>query len=149
MNKAGVWVGIVILVFAGAFLAKSLTYNYYGKFGPGPGLLPVWVFGTLVLFSLAFIFDSMKSQGLHIRDILPTGQGLKKVLSIFVSLILFIIAAPYTGYCIASVLMLLILFAPSYQWYSNLLISVAVTAVIFYVFNSLLSVPLPINSYGF
>lgn len=149
MNNAGVWMGILIFGFAGTCFYQSLSYSYYGRFGPGPGLLPLWIFGALMLFSVGFIVDSVRQKVSSIKDMMPKGKGLKQVISIFVSITIFIIAAPHTGFSIASVLMLAILFAPAYKWYSNLCISVLTTAIIFYVFDTLLSVPLPVNSMGF
>lgn len=149
MYNAGVWMGILIFGWAGTCFYQSLSYGYYGKYGPGPGLLPMWIFGLLMLLSLGFIVDSVKQKVSSIKDLLPKGNGLKQVISIFVSVTIFIIAAPHTGFSIASVFMLVILLAPAYKWYLNLCISVLTTAIIFYVFDKLLSVPLPVNSMGF
>ncbi|MDD1637270.1 MAG: tripartite tricarboxylate transporter TctB family protein [Methylococcaceae bacterium] len=149
MNRAGAWMGIFILVFSGTCFYQSLSYGYYGKYGPGPGLLPLWVFGALMLFSLCLIIDSFRNEVISIKDTFPKGKGLKNVISVLLAVFLFIIATPYAGYNIASVLMFVILFAPAYKWYSNLCISVFATGIIFFIFNTLLKVPLPVTSMGF
>jgi len=148
LKNAGVWVGLVILIIAGTLFWQSLSYDYYSNYGPGPGLLPLWLSGFLILLSLLYIVESIRKERIKLSDIFPKGAGLRKVASIFAAFIVFLIIIPYTGYTIASIVMLFILFFREYKWYWGLGISVAVTLAIFYVFQSLLNVPLPENVFG-
>lgn len=149
MTNARILLGVVILVGAAIIFKESLTYEYYGKIVPGPGLFPVWMSGLLLLLSAIYIIDSIKSKPIALKDILPTGKGLKKVLALFGAMILFILLVPYTGFLIASLIMLLILFSLDYKWYSSIIISCIVSGIAFYVFKNLLSVPLPAGPFGF
>ena len=149
MNNAGLWIGLVILVFAGTFFYQALGYDFYSKYGPGPGLFPIWLSGSLVVLTLLYIVDSVRKSGISIRDILPKGAGLKNVATVFASLLAFLVVMPFAGYTIASVIMLFILFHREYKWYSGLGISIAVSLTIFYLFKSFLGVPLPTNPFGF
>ena len=102
-----------------------------------------------MVLSVVYIIDSLKNDPIDFKSILPTGSGLKKVLALFGALALFLIMVDYTGYVIASLVMLYILFSFDYNRYWAGSISLAVTLVVFYVFKSFLSVPLPVNAFGF
>ena len=149
MTNAGVWVGLVFLAFSGTLFWQALSYDYYSTIGPGPGLLPMWLSGTLILLSVAYMIDSVRNDPIDLKSMLPRGKGLRKVLALFVALALFLTVVKYLGYVIASSVMLFILFAFEYKWYWAGSISLAVTLVVFYVFKSLLNVPLPVNTFGF
>lgn len=149
MTNAGVWVGLAFLAFSGTLFWQALSYDYYSKIGPGPGLLPMWLSGTLILLSVAYMIDSVRNDPINIKSMLPHGKGLRKVLALFAALALFLAMVKFSGYVIASCVMLFILFAFEYKWYWAVSISLAVTLVVFYVFKSLLNVPLPVNIFGF
>jgi len=141
-------VGFLILIFAGTLFFQALSYDYYSDYGPGPGLFPLWLSGLLIVLSIAYIIDCYKKNIIQLKDVLPKGEGLRKIILIMVSLVVFYILAPYTGYSVAGIIMLMILFIKEYKWYWGLGISVVVTFVLFYTFYSVLNVPLPVNSFG-
>lgn len=149
MNNAGLWIGLVILAFAGTFFYQGLGYDFYSKYGPGPGLFPLWLSGSLLVLTVLYIVDSVRKSGISVRDILPKGSGLKNVATVFASLLAFLVVMPLAGYTVASVIMLFILFHREYKWYSGLGISIAVSLAIFYLFKSFLGIPLPMNTFGF
>jgi putative tricarboxylic transport membrane protein len=146
MKKAGVWTGLILIIFAGTLFWKSLSLKYYSDYGPGPGFFPIWMSGLLIVLSILYIIDSLRKQGIHIRNIFPNSEGLRKVLSIFLSLIVFLVLVPFTGYTIASISMLCILFFREYKWYWGIGISVTISLVLFIAFHYLLKVSLPVNS---
>ena len=148
MKNAGALVGFLILIFAGTLFFQALSYDYYSDYGPGPGLFPLWLSGLLIVLSIAYIIDCYKKNIIQLKDVLPKGEGLRKIILIMVSLVVFYILAPYTGYSVAGIIMLMILFIKEYKWYWGLGISVVVTVVLFYTFYSVLNVPLPVNSFG-
>lgn len=148
MKNAGVWVGCFILVFALLIFTSSLSYEYYGSVGPGPGLLPLWLSGALVVLSILYIIESVIKNKITFSDIFPKGKELWKPLLFIFSFILFIVIVPFTGFCIAGITMLTIVFLPSYKWYVGLGISTVVTLFLFVVFYNLLKIPLPVNSLG-
>jgi len=148
MKNAGALVGFLILIFAGTLFFQALSYDYYSDYGPGPGLFPLWLSGLLIVLSIAYIIDCYKKNIIQLKDVLPKGAGLRKIILIMVSLVVFYFLAPYTGYSVAGIIMLMILFIREYKWYWGLGISVVVTGVLFYTFYSVLNVPLPVNSFG-
>lgn len=145
---AGVWVGGFLFVFAAILFWQSFSFDYYSQYGPGPGLFPFWLSGILMVLSILLIIESVRKNPIKWTDILPQGEGMKRVASIFVSLILFLIIVPYVGYAIASILMLFILFFGEFRWYWNLGLSIVVTLLMIVVFQVFLNVPLPSNSFG-
>ncbi len=149
MTNARVWLGSVILVGAGIIFKESFSYEYYGQVVPGPGLFPLWMSGLLLFLAALYIIDSVRSRPVALKDILPKGKGLKKVLALIGAMILLIILVPHTGFLIASTIMLLILFSLDYKWHSSIIIAGIVSFVAFYVFKYFLSVPLPIGPLGF
>jgi hypothetical protein len=144
-----VWIGLTLISFSGTLFWQALSYDYYSKIGPGPGLLPIWMSGSLLLLSVAYMIESVRKDPIDILSILPHGKGLKKVLALFGALALFLAMVNFSGYIIASSVMLFILFSFDYKWYWASSISVAVTLAVFYVFKTLLNVPLPKNYLGF
>ncbi|GAB7386681.1 tripartite tricarboxylate transporter TctB family protein [Bacillaceae bacterium] len=146
--NAGVLAGILTLVFAVIILLESFSYDYQGPLGPGPGLFPRWLSGLLIVLSGFYIFDSVKKDVIKIIDILPKGKELRALLSILGALIVFILIVPYTGFIVAGTVFLFILLVREYKWYVGLGISAGVSAFLFWVFDTLLNVPLPVNAFG-
>lgn len=148
MKNFGVWLGIVILAFAGLVFWQSLSLEYYGPYGAGPGLLPRWLSGILAIFAIIYIYQSIKTENFQIKDVIPKGKVLKRLISISGSILLFILISPYIGFNVASIIVLLILLLPEFKWYSALGISMVVTVILFLSFNTLLKIPLPVNIWG-
>jgi putative tricarboxylic transport membrane protein len=148
MRNAGVWVGLILLIFSGTIFWQALSYDYFSDFGPGPGLFPLWLSGALIVFSLLYIVQSCRKEGVTLAQLLPQGSGLRKVISIMAATVVFLILVPFSGYVIASVIMLFILFFREYKWYWGLVISIVITMALFYTFQTFLNVPLPEISFG-
>jgi hypothetical protein len=127
---------------------SSFSYEYYSKYGPGPGLFPLWLSGTLMILTLVFMRQSLKNAVDPKTKFLPKRKELINVLEIVGSIILFIIIVPYTGYIVADILMLLILFIREFKWYSGLAISTLITLILYVVFQVMLQVQLPVSIFG-
>jgi hypothetical protein len=148
MINARYLIGGVLLVCA-VFIFRSAVVPILRQTRSRPGFFPVWLSGLLVLLSILYIIDSIRSEKVALKDILPQGKELKKVLALLGGMILFIVMVPYTGFLTASIVLLLILFSLDYKWYSGILISGAVGITACYVFKNFLSVPLPPGPFGF
>ena len=148
MRKAGVWMGIALLIWSLVAFKMSSSYVYYSKYGPGPGLFPLWISGIFIVISILYIIESIRKEGVSVNEVLPKGKDLNYILKIMGSIALFVILAPYTGYSIASIVMLFILFYGKYKWYSGLGIAIATTLILFLVFQKYLRIPLPLNEFG-
>ncbi|NTZ16626.1 tripartite tricarboxylate transporter TctB family protein [Paenibacillus sp. JMULE4] len=146
-QNAGVWAAIFIFLFGLMFFWMSLSFDYMGPEGPGPGLLPLWLSGLLIILSVVYMMNSIK----HItrfKDILPRGKGFINIVTIIGSFLLFLLTVKSIGFVMAGTLFLFILLAREYQWYAGLGISIGISIILFWVFCKLLSVPIPVNAWG-
>lgn len=148
MRNVGVTVSSFIFLFAAFIFYQSLDFQYYSEFGPGPGFFPRWLGGALMILSLVNIWQSVTKEVVWFRDVLPKSKELLLLVKICVSIALFIVIVPYSGFIIAGTLILFILFYPEYKWYSALGMSVATTVIVFIAFKLLLNIPLPVNAIG-
>jgi putative tricarboxylic transport membrane protein len=147
-QNAGVWAGVVLLIFASVFFWQSLSLKYQTKFGPGPGMFPRWLSGILIVLTLIYIWQSVNKEVIRFSDILPKGKDLGNLIAVLGSVVLFILVVNYTGFTIAGTALLFILFVRQFKWYTALGMSLLVTLILFYIFKSLLSIPLPVNAFG-
>ena len=90
----------------------------------------------------------MKKTPNLVPALFPKGKELTNVLEIIGSIVLFIIMAPFTGYVVANIVLLVILFMRKYKWYWGVAISVGITVVLFVLFQFILQVPLPVGIWG-
>jgi putative tricarboxylic transport membrane protein len=148
-QNAQTWAGVIILLFGVLILIQSFFYSYSSSLGPGPGMFPLWLSGSLILLSIMHIVRSIKKEGGNLTRILPKGNDLRKLLKILSALVGFALLLPVVGFTVAGSIFLFILLSGEYKWYSNAMISIGVTALLFWLFKGLLSVPLPVNYFGF
>jgi putative tricarboxylic transport membrane protein len=146
-KNAGFWAAIVVFLFGSVFFFQSLTYEYYGAMGPGPGLLPLWLSGILMVLSVLYVIESLR----HVvswQDILPDRSGLISICRILGAFLLFMFTIEILGFIVSATLFLLILLAKEYKWYVSVAISIGISLVLFWVFGEMLSIPLPVIEFG-
>ncbi len=148
MKNLGVYVSLFFLIFGGIIFWQSLSMEYYSDYGPGPGLLPRWAGGLIIVLSLLSIVLSLKKEIIKIEDVMPKGEGMVNVLTCMGSFIIFMIIVPFVGFVCGGIITLFILFKRGYKWYSALGLSSLVILIIFFVFGVALDIPLPVNQYG-
>lgn len=140
--KPSVWAGIIILCLGIVSLLMSLQYTYSGMVGPGPGFFPVWLSGIIIVLAIWYILESIKGKNVSAQD-WPTGQSLKRILFIIMSLISYFILFLLVGFLLAAIIFLAILFYREYKWYVTVSLSVGITLFIYVMFNTVLKVHLP------
>ena len=148
MKKAGVWAGIITLIYAIIIFQQSQSLDYSTRLGPGPGFFPLWLSGILIVLTLLYIVDSIRHDVVKVSEILPGGKASQNILSTVAGLILFPIVVPYLGFVISATMLQFIMFVRDFKWYTALGISVGVSVVLFLGFQSLLGVSLPVNDFG-
>lgn len=149
MKNYGIWLGVCILLFAGFIFVNSLKFQLYGQYGPGPGLFPALLSGLLAVMSVLYILSCLKQENkITFSRAFPKGKVLVRVSTIVGSIIAFILISPFVGYIIASIIVMLMLLLPDFKWYTSFGVSIAVTMVLFFVFSTILSIPLPANVWG-
>ena len=148
MKKAGVWAGIITLLYAITIFQQSLSLDYSTRLGPGPGFFPLWLSGILIVLTLCYIVDSIRNDVVKVSEILPGGKASQNIISTVAALILFPIVVPYLGFVISATILQFIMFVRDFKWYTALGISVFVSVVLLVAFQSLLGVSLPVNDFG-
>jgi putative tricarboxylic transport membrane protein len=148
VNNAGVWAGIVILVYAITIFYQSFSLDYSTRLGPGPGFFPRWLSGGLIALTLMYIWDSAKNTIISSSDLWPKGRALGTILSMLGGLVIFTTIVDYSGFVIAGSILLFAMFIRDYKWYTALGASVAIAVLLLFVFQSLLGVTLPVNEFG-
>lgn len=148
MKNAGLWAGIVLLLYASVMFWQSFSLKYFTPYGPGPAMFPRWLSAILIFISVFYIWQSVKKEVFRFGDILPKGRDMGNVLSVLASLFIFMLIVNFTGFTTASIVSLFILFVREYKWYSGLAISAATSIILFVVFKILFNIPLPVNMFG-
>jgi putative tricarboxylic transport membrane protein len=134
---------LFILIFGIFIFGNSFSYEYYNNFGPGPGFLPRWISGGLIILSILYMIDTIKKNPVYFKEILPDKKGLWNVISVLLSVVLFIIIIPYVGFVVSGTIMMFLALRRAYKWYIALGISIFSAWLAFYAFNDLLRVTLP------
>ncbi len=147
--SANVWAGVVVLLYAAVLLSESRSLIYYTKNGPGPGFLPLWISGLLAVLAAAYIWTELKKEGVMLKDILPSGQALRNHLSVVAAIIIFMLMLDITGYVVASTVMMFITLIGQYKWHAALGISLSTAVLLLLLFQYVMDIPLPANSFGF
>ncbi len=148
MKNIEVYVSGLFILVGGVIFWQALLLPYGTEFGPGCGLLPLWISGILMVLCMLNLVIAIKNNNTNFKDLLPKGTSLKNVLACVGGYACFMIAVPYAGFSLSSIVMLFILFSRGYKWYWALLWSLGVTAAMFVLFKLILGVPLPLNEYG-
>ncbi len=148
-QKAEVWVGLAILIYAGIMVWQSISLEYYSKSGPGAGFFPLWINGVLVLLLAAFIISSLKKHSVTFDKILPKGKDLANNLTIIGAILLFMLLVNITGFVVACAAMMFAVMIRHYKWKPALTISLGVAILLFVTFQYGLEIPLPVSIFGF
>jgi putative tricarboxylic transport membrane protein len=148
MKNAGVCAASLFILFSLVMLWQSFTLDYYTSLGPGPGFLPLWVSILLLILSILYFWLSVKKEVILFSQIMPKGKVLTKNISVLGSVILFMVLVNFTGFVVAGTLMLMVILVQDFKWYKGLAISLAVSIIVFFIFKTLLDVPLPVNAFG-
>lgn len=148
-QNAGVYFSILFILFSLYFLITSFDYPYHTKFGIGPGFFPRWVSILAVITGILYLITSLTREKFFFEETFPEGKAIGNVLLVIVSIILFIVIAPYTGFVIAGSLMLFSIFIKQYTLSKSIIYAILITVICFLIFKKAFSVPLPVNAWGF
>jgi putative tricarboxylic transport membrane protein len=133
-----------ILLAIGVITAWSSTSLSMGKFRhPGPGFLPFGLALILILLSLALILQN-RARGGASKPFWAERTWLRPLLGIVI-FTLYAFFLGYIGFILTTFLFLIIWMwvIERIRWVTLLSISVGVTAVLYFIFEYFLEVPLP------
>lgn len=148
-QKAEVWVGLAVLIYAGIMVWQSISLEYYSKQGPGAGFFPLWVNGGLVLLLAVFILSALRKHSVTFDKILPKGKDLANNMTIIGAILLFMLLVNINGFIVACAAMMFAVMARHYKWKAALTISLGVSVLLFVIFQYGLEIPLPVGMFGF
>ncbi len=143
----------VILLLLSIYIGMTsrLSLKYYTSLGPGPGFFPFWLAIIMGILSLLMLYHATfgKSEPLP-ADFFGSKTGYLQAGAICASLIWIVIAMQQLGFRISMAVLFLVL-QPALGRV-NPIIMVLMAAVgswgAFWVFDSLLKVPLPVGMFG-
>ncbi|KKB35200.1 tripartite tricarboxylate transporter TctB family protein [Bacillus thermotolerans] len=142
--NGGVWAGIVLFMLSLLIFIQSFEYAYSSDVGPGPGFFPVWISGLLFVLSILYIIESYTQKNKS-EEKWPNKAAAKNIVYILAGLFGFVILFYLSGFIPASIVFLFFMFFKGYKWYTSLVISAATSIFLFWLFDSLLGVPLPLH----
>ncbi len=143
----------VILASAVYVMVESRSnINYYTQYGPGPGFFPFWCGVLMALFSIVWFFQvTLRPVEGSAIELVPAGLGSVRVVSVVVGLAIFAVLVGYLGFLLTMLLFLLtMLFALGRQRIPvTVVLSVALSWGMTYLFRSVLDVQLPVSGIEF
>ncbi len=140
-------VSLCFLLLGIAYLADNSSLPMGSAAKPGAGLFPLWVGISLLGLSLALFIRALRNRDTAARDQdpFPAGKDRQRVLAVGGTLALFVLLLKPLGYgiCSAALLAAIFRFLGLKSWGRILLISLVTAAISFFLFDTLLGVPLP------
>jgi putative tricarboxylic transport membrane protein len=137
-------VALVVLAASGVYLANALPLPQGTAARPGPGFFPlaVGVFGAAV--AAAWVVTAFRRAPATVAGLGTDATGRGRALTTAGLLVAYCFLLPWIGYPLAAFLFTgLLLRALSTAWIPALAIALASALASYYVFASLLGVPLP------
>ncbi len=149
VKNAGFWTGIVLLIFASiVFLAILLSEILHGFRTWSRYVSQMAERHSDHYFYRLYLAIGKKKKCSNLKIFFPKGRELGNILSVLASVVVFMLIVNFTGFIIASTVLLFILLVREYKWYSGLAISAVTSIILFIVFKSFFDIPLPVNMFG-
>jgi putative tricarboxylic transport membrane protein len=140
-------VSLCFLVLGIAYLADNSRLPMGSAAKPGAGLFPLLVGVSLSGLSLALLIWAVrnKDSAAKDRESFPTGKDRQRVLALGGTLAFFVLLLKPLGYgiCGAALMAAVLRFLGLRSWGRIVFISLATAAASFFLFDTLLGVPLP------
>ena len=149
LNQAGSAAFFLVALYV-IFEAGKL--NYYTRQGPGAGFFPFWLGVALAALSLAWFGQASLRPAEALTDgLIPSRRGALRMLSVLLSLGSFMALVDVIGFSAVTFvfLMFLLLVLGRRHLAVTLVISLAGSVGVYYVFRHWLGVQLPASSLGF
>ena len=142
MRLADLIGGVVVLLLGLAVVFFSSQMEYYSEFGPGPGFLPLWVGGVLIVCAIFVIVNVLRKHDKIGTFFKPrTKLGLHVLVIIFITFLLL----PFLGFSIGLALFVGVTMRimGKHRWVSCSLTAILTAIGIHLIFVSWLTIPLP------
>lgn len=147
INTVGLSGAISVLVVGLVFFIYSLQYPYESELGPGPGMMPVWLSGILIILGFAYLYSVLK--GKDSAEKWPEKKARMEMGLILGNMALFVALLPLIGFNLSGTIFLFVFLRRAYPWYKSLAISAGASIFLFLLFTEGFASPLPVNMFGF
>lgn len=153
MRRADI-IGSLITILFGIFaITQAAQIEYWWKFGPGPGFLPIWASIFLVFGGCLLLIQSLRKPRSS-RTNRKDPQQFRRLLNIAAVAALMVLTAVaiiYLGFSISIFLFMALMVGVlgKYRWHVTLSTAVCVSLAFYLLFAKWLQVPLPKGILGF
>lgn len=145
VRLANVAASIIVFLIGMAFVLFSIPiYSNRIGGGPGAGVFPFWIGLVVLICGLAYLRESLKSQGPG-RFWTASRRERRLVWINILSMLAYVALMPFLGFAVATffLLALHLVVVPGGRLLSSLLFAAVVSALISYCFEVWLYTPLP------
>jgi hypothetical protein len=142
--------GILLVLSLGYFIIALGLKNWSAAYAPGPGFIPRWASGAMVLLCVFALIQSLKEKGPVLSEILPKDRTGRINLFVCWGALLFILFfVEKLGFVLTGSIALTAMFSRGTNWLKAALIGVSFTLICFFIFRVLLQMSIPVNQFGF
>jgi putative tricarboxylic transport membrane protein len=152
MKKADWITGVILLILSGYVIQESLRMQSSASFGPGMGFLPFWLGVALAVLAVILIVSARRyPRDLADRSPFPAKKALISVTLVLAGLAGYIILMEWLGFIVNTILLVAFLLkgVERERWPMTVMVAVLATAVLYIIFQILLTIGLPKNMFGF
>ena len=143
MKYGDVWAGVLVAALGAVAASVAWPLDFWSDFGPGPSFLPVSLGFGLVVLGIA-----VAVAGLLGHEDTPVSHGnLRKPMQVAGVMLVYLALLDIVGFTLATTLFffVLIYWVESRRLWQSLVLAVVASAAVYFVFVSLLKVPLPVG----
>ncbi|HKM08123.1 MAG TPA: tripartite tricarboxylate transporter TctB family protein [Sphaerochaeta sp.] len=144
MRKANYIASGIFITFAIIIIIISSTYPPSNHSVPGPGMFPIIIASLIILSAIALTVVTIKSRSKEDSEVDLVSKNIINVYITMAGLIIYLILLPMLGF-ISTTFVMLLLYMKWYSkrsWWKCIIISLLFTLVIFFLFGTVLNVPI-------
>lgn len=142
---------IVLLVFSGFVISEALSMSISAEYGPGPGMFPLILGISLAVLSLLLLWDGINPRTKDKASKFQNKAGLLASGLMVLGLVGYALVITKLGYLLTTFLLVLFLMGvvARDKLRTTLLTAIAVTVLLYLIFDVGLGVQLPKGPFGF
>ena len=152
VKRADIAGGIITILFGIFAVTQAVQLDYWSRFGPGPGFIPLWSSIIIVAGGLLLLGHALRRPKAAKRPKDP--EKVKRLTAVAAVAFLSIVAAllmDYLGFTVAMFLFMVVMVGGvgRHKWYVTITTAAIVAATFYFGFSKWLQVPLPKGIVGF
>ena len=138
------------LIFSIFFFYHAMQLKLWSnRYAPGPGFIPRWVSGIMIILSIIALIESFKKDGITLDKVLPENRASR--INLYVcwgGLVFFLVFIKKLGFTISSIILLSALFSRGTKCPKAIILGSIISVIAFVIFKIVLQVQIPINQFG-